>query len=92
MKTVNFNYPYSSQPTTSSADFKTLSAPVSNWFSRWGQTFKQWLVESSEIQITQMTGRDGQNWWRVYDPSTQKLQWMTNEEEVLRWLDTARHR
>jgi len=92
MKTVNFNYPYSSQPTASSADFKTLSTPVGNWFSRLGQTFKKWLVESSEIQITPITERDGQIWWRVYDPSTRKLQWMTNEEEVRLWLDTARHR
>lgn len=92
MKTANFDYPYSAQPTSPSPSLETLSTPVGNWVSQLRQALKNWLVESQEIQITQMTGRDGQTWWRVYDPSTRQLQWMTSEEEVLLWLDTARHR
>lgn len=92
MKTANFGDLYSSQPISPSPAVETRSAPVGNWLGRLEQTLKNWLIEDQEIRITPMTRQDGQTWWRVYDPRTQQIQWMTSEADVLVWLETARHR
>jgi hypothetical protein len=92
MKTVNFNDLYASQPISPTPSVETLSAPVGNWLTQLGHTLKKWLIADKDIQITPMTRRDGQTWWRVYDPYTEQTQWMTSEEEVRVWLDNTRYR
>ncbi|NJN21521.1 MAG: hypothetical protein HC812_10515 [Leptolyngbya sp. RL_3_1] len=64
------------------------TATPSKGFNRLRQRLAQWLASRSEPQITAITDRAGQIWWRAYNPRTQDLKWLDSEAEVRLWLDT----
>lgn len=79
------------QPLMSAVTTQAIAPSIGSWFTAVGQTLKTWLVVDKEPKVTQVMGRNGQSWWRVYNPDTNQYLWMTSEAEVMVWLDTRRH-
>lgn len=78
-----------------SATFTATRQPISsptaqtsgNGLPHLVKTLTSWLRAGSEPRVTIITDREGQTWWRAYNPRTRQLQWLTSETEALMWLE-----
>lgn len=52
--------------------------------------FQNWLSE--EPQIEQHKNRKGEVEWRIYDPTNDRILWLSSEAEVFEWLESRYHR
>ncbi|HEY9640886.1 MAG TPA: hypothetical protein V6C57_10410 [Coleofasciculaceae cyanobacterium] len=70
----------------SAAKLRYRSSKLSQLNQLWNR-FLNALSGQSEPTITQKFDRDGNLYFRVYDPVTRKAMSMTSEQEVRAWFD-----
>lgn len=78
----------------SKSQFQTdpkVRSTLAAWLSKLHKRFVVLLTESYEIQIWQRTDRNGQIWWYVYDPRTQRSSVFGSELEVRVWIERQSH-
>ncbi len=60
---------------------------IAIWIGQIGRWIVNSLVRSSEIQIQPMKNRDGEEYWKIYNPYTGQTSYASSEHEVRGLID-----
>ena len=85
--TTHIHYNLNEFPTTHKMSSAQL---ILFWFATVGESIFNLLFAEPlcEPKITQLQGQDGETFWEIYDPMTEKTVYCMSDCEVMEWIDS----
>jgi hypothetical protein len=63
-----------------------------SWATKAWKAITAFMTQGHDPKICQITDRDGQTWWNIYDPVTGQFTCLDSEEAVRVWIEQRYYR